>query len=233
MQIENILVLIDLKKAYKRECPEKENPDQTPFEKDISRIKYSLSYRLLSEKTQVYVPELTTGLVVVRNRLLHTAEVAETAIRIARRLGLRPDLTEAVARLHDVGHPPFGHAGEECLNELMRKFGKTFDHDSQVLIGVQQLESISEKFNGLNLTLQVIREIEARASRHHPEGSRLGIKRFMPLGTTLEGQIVALADNLVYIIHDIEDSLRLGYLCFKDLAENKLLKKYYTQLSKN
>lgn len=166
-----------------RERPEEECPIRTCFQRDIDRIVYSKAFRRLKHKTQVFLqPEGDH----YRTRMTHTLEVNRIARTIARALGLNEDLTEAIALGHDLGHTPFGHAGERLLNSLMPG---GFAHYQQSLRVVDRLEKGGE---GLNLTWEVRNGIVC-----HTKGQQ---------ATTLEGQAVRLADQIAYINHDIEDA---------------------------
>ncbi len=168
-----------------RERPEEECPVRTPFQRDTDRIVYSKAFRRLKHKTQVFLqPEGDH----YRTRMTHTLEVSRIARTIARGLGLNEDLTEAIALGHDLGHTPFGHAGERVLSELMPG---GFAHYQQSVRVVERLEREGE---GLNLTWEVRNGILC-----HTRG---------PRAATLEGQVVRLADNIAYINHDIEDAMR-------------------------
>ena len=168
-----------------RERPEEECPIRTCFQRDIDRIVYSKAFRRLKHKTQVFLqPEGDH----YRTRMTHTLEVNRIARTIARALGLNEDLTEAIALGHDLGHTPFGHAGERLLNSLMPG---GFAHYQQSLRVVDRLEKGGE---GLNLTWEVRNGIVC-----HTKGQQ---------AATLEGQAVRLADQIAYINHDIEDALR-------------------------
>jgi len=169
---------------------------RTCFQRDTDRITHSKAFRRLKHKTQVFLqPEGDH----YRTRLTHTLEVSRIARTIARGLDLNEDLTEAIALGHDLGHTPFGHAGERALNELMADFGG-FRHYDQSLRVVDILEKDG---NGLNLTFEV----------------RDGIVRHTvdPLAATLEGQVVRLADRVAYVNHDTDDAVRAGILSESDI----------------
>ena len=172
-----------------RQRPEEECPIRTPFQRDIDRIVYCNAFRRLKHKTQVFLqPEGDH----YRTRMTHTLEVTRIARTIARGLSLNEDLTEAIALGHDLGHTPFGHAGERLLNEIMPG---GFAHYKQSLRVVERLE---KEGAGLNLTWEVRNGIE-----RHTGGED---------AATLEGQVVRLADKIAYINHDIEDALRGGVI---------------------
>jgi len=179
-----------------REAPEEECRLRTPFQRDRDRIVHSKAFRRLRHKTQVFVdPEGDH----FRTRLTHTLEAAGIARGVARALRLNEDLTEAIAVGHDVGHPPFGHAGEEALDEaLQTRFGRRFRHNEQSL-------RIAEE---LNLTEEVRDGILTHTGDREP--------------ATLEGKIVRIVDRVAYINHDIDDALRFGILKPSDLPRDEL-----------
>ena len=177
-----------------RARPEEECDVRTPFQRDVDRIVYSKSFRRLKHKTQVFLqPEGDH----YRTRMTHTLEVSRIARTIARALCLNEDLTEAIALGHDLGHTPFGHAGERLLDEMMPG---GFAHYRQSLRVVDRLEKNGE---GLNLTWEVRNGIVC-----HTKGTP---------AATLEGQVVRLADHIAYINHDIEDALRGGVIYPMDI----------------
>ncbi len=176
---------------------EPERDDRTCYQRDADRILHSRSFRRLMHKTQVFLqPEGDH----YRTRMTHTLEVARIARTIARALGLNEDLTEAAAMGHDLGHTPFGHAGEKALTEVM---GTEFHHNEQSLRVVDKLEKDGR---GLNLTYEVRRGILCHSGPDLPE--------------TLEGQIVRLSDRIAYINHDIDDAVRAGILSNEDIPRN-------------
>jgi len=176
-----------------RARPEAECPVRTAFQRDRDRIIHSKSFRRLKDKTQVFIAPSGDHF---RTRLTHTLEVAQIARTVARALLLNEDLTEAIALGHDLGHTPFGHAGEDVLREI---HPGGFEHNEQSL----RIVDVLEQPGGLNLTWEVRDGI-----RHHTGEGRPG---------TLEGQIVRLADRVAYINHDIDDALRGGVIQASDL----------------
>jgi dGTPase len=182
----------------RRAVPEPDSPLRTPFQRDRDRIVHSKAFRRLKHKTQVFIsPEGDH----YRTRLTHTLEAAGIARTCARALALNEDLTEAIVLGHDLGHPPFGHIGEEVLDACLReRFGVSFRHNHHSLRVVERIERDGA---GLNLTEQV----------------RDGILRHTgpELPATLEGRIVRLVDRVAYINHDIDDALRAGVLAPEDL----------------
>ena len=174
--------------------PEPEREDRTCYQRDADRILHSRSFRRLMHKTQVFLqPEGDH----YRTRMTHTLEVSRIARTIARALGLNEDLTEAAAMGHDLGHTPFGHAGEAALTEVM---GQPFHHNEQSLRVVDKLEKEGQ---GLNLTYEVRRGILCHSGPELPE--------------TLEGRIVRISDRIAYINHDIDDAMRAGILKNQDI----------------
>ena len=185
----------DASRGRLREEPEKENDVRTCYQRDSDRILHSKSFRRLMHKTQVFLqPEGDH----YRTRMTHTLEVARIARTITRALRLNEDLSEAIAFGHDLGHTPFGHAGEVALTEVM---GKPFRHNEQSLRVVDLLEKDGA---GLNLTYEVRMGI-------------LGHSRSSRLPETLEGQIVRISDQIAYINHDIDDAMRAGILTDRDI----------------
>ena len=175
-----------------------------PFQRDRDRIVHSTAYRRLSGKTQVFTSELGDF---HRTRLTHTHEVASVSRTLGRALRLNEDLIEALALMHDIGHPPFGHAGEDVLDECLRDVGG-FSHNRQALRIVELLESRYPEFPGLNLSLEVLAGQQSRADKSR--------KPERPL---LEVQIVDAADSVAYDTHDVDDALQLGLLTLADLEE--------------
>lgn len=212
--------------------------DRTAFQRDRDRILHSKAFRRLVHKTQVFVSHQGDH---YRNRLTHTLEVYQISRSIARRLGLNEDLTEAIALGHDLGHTPFGHIGEELLHSILsnqdnlgkegldKDFGG-FKHNWQSLLVVDELESpykFQWGFDGLNLTVQVREgvlkhtDIEKDSDKYSFYRERLnceGLRLNCPFPTTLEGQVVRIADEIAQRTHDFEDGLRAGVI---DLHEIK------------
>ncbi len=194
--------------------PEDEHAYRSGYQRDRDRIVHSTAFRRLTYKTQVFVNHEGDH---YRTRLTHTLEVAQIARTIARALGLGEDLTEAVALAHDLGHTPFGHAGEEALDDLMRGHGG-FEHNRHGLRVVDHLEKRYAAFDGLNLTYEV-REafVRHRTAYDDPEPA---VEEF-PAGEEvhLEGQVVCAADAIAYNSHDLDDGLSSGLLCEGELRD--------------
>ena len=206
-----------------REFPEPESAYRTPFQKDRDRVLHTTAFRRLEYKTQVFVNYEGDY---YRTRLTHTLEVAQVARSLARALGLNEDLAEVVALAHDLGHPPFGHAGEQILADLMKDHGG-FDHNRQSLRIVTWLEQRYPGFRGLNLTWEV-REGIVKHETVYDQPSAAGYEP--QLRPTLEAQIVNLADEIAYNAHDLDDGLRSGLLRPAQLNEVELLAELAAEL---
>jgi dGTPase len=195
-----------------RNHPEDPHPFRTLYQRDRDRVVHSTAFRRLMYKTQVLASQTNDH---HRTRLTHTLEVAQISRTVARQLGLNEDLTEAVALAHDLGHPPFGHAGEAALDACMREFGG-FEHNRHALRIVELLEYRYAEFPGLNLTYEVL-QAQAQHSRlrETPELLAHGSAE----GPLLEAQVVDAADSLAYDAHDVEDAIGVGLITPDDLAE--------------
>lgn len=184
-----------------RHFEEPPHPFRTEYQRDRARVIHSRAFRRLEYKTQVFLNGTGDHL---RTRLTHTIEVASISRTIARALGLNEDLAEAIALAHDLGHAPFGHSGEEKLDELMREHGG-FEHNSQSLRVVEVVEAKYPKFPGLNLSFEVIEGLKKHAKFYDPPPSlSIGEKYTSP---SLEAQIANLADEITYYSHDLDDGL--------------------------
>ncbi|HYV35998.1 MAG TPA: deoxyguanosinetriphosphate triphosphohydrolase [Gemmataceae bacterium] len=193
-----------------RRHAEEPHPYRTLYQRDRDRIIHSTAFRRLMYKTQVLVAQTNDH---HRTRLTHTLEVAQISRTIARQLGLNEDLTEAIALAHDLGHPPFGHAGETALDQCMKVHGG-FEHNRHGLRILEFLEYRYPNFPGLNLSLEVL---EAQAL-HSKRRDAPEIREFAALGQPLlEAQVVDAADSLAYNAHDIDDALSIGIITTSDL----------------
>jgi dGTPase len=195
----------------RREFPEPQHPYRTVFVRDIGRILHAKSFRRLAGKTQVFTRRADES-DHSRSRLTHTLEVAQIARIAAATLGLNAPLAEALALVHDIGHPPFGHAGEKALDEALQAHGLGFDHNLHALRIVTSFEERYAAFRGLNLTLAV-REGIIKHSREykpadHPELAEYFLEQLPPL----EAQLIDLADEIAYLTADLEDGLGAGIL---------------------
>ena len=214
---------------------------RTPFQRDRDRIIHSASFRRLKHKTQVFV---NTEGDHYRTRITHSMEVAQIARSIARYLNLNEDLAETLSLAHDLGHTPFGHAGEDSLNECMADYGG-FDHNLQTLRIVMFLENKYLKFNGLNLSIETL---EGLLKHNGPVDdlelvdNLIGIKSFknkINFNTypSLEAQISAISDDIAYNNHDIQDGINANLFKLEELVEinffKDIYKKYKNKISKN
>jgi len=198
-----------------RRYPEPGHPYRNAFQRDRDRIIHTRAFRRLENKTQVFAPGISDHF---RNRLTHTIEVSQIARTVANVLGLDEDLTEALALVHDVGHPPFAHAGEEALNRQMERFGERFDHNMQGLKIVETLEQRYPRFPGLNLSFEV-REGIVKHSRDFAPGEIPELDEYLPgLRPPLEAQLIDLADEVAYNAADLDDAYEAGLLTPEQIA---------------
>jgi dGTPase len=201
-----------------RRYAEPESAGRTAFQRDRDRLVHSTAFRRLVGKTQVMVASVNDH---HRTRLTHTLEVAGVARSVARRLRLNDDLAEVIALAHDLGHPPFGHAGEEALNECLRDFGG-FEHNLHGLRRVDVLEDRYPQFLGLNLSYEV-REALAlhNGPNDHPDAAEFASTNQLPL----EAQLVDVADSLTYDAHDLDDALGVGLIMPDDVRDVELYRR--------
>jgi dGTPase len=212
-----------------RRHPEPESQTRNPFARDRDRVIHSTAFRRLKEKTQVFVAHEGDY---YRTRLTHSLEVSQIARSLARVLGLDDDLAEAVALAHDLGHPPFGHAGEDELAACMQPYGG-FDHNVQTFRVLTDLESRYPNFNGLNLTWETL---EGVVKHNGPITAKLKDPAYAPVAAfdrefdlglstwaSAEAQVAALADDIAYNNHDVDDGLQAGLFGIPDLMEVPLI----------
>ena len=190
------------------------------FQRDRDRIIHSIAFRRLRHKTQVFVAPDGDHF---RVRLTHSLEVAQIGRTIARALGLNEDLTEALCLAHDIGHPPFGHAGEDALEACLAPYGG-FDHNAQTLRTLTQLETPYPRFDGLNLTWETLEGLaKHNGPIHDPTWAMEEVDQAFPLDlashASLEAQVAAVADDIAYDNHDIDDGLRAGLLTLDQLLD--------------
>ena len=217
----------DPQKARGRRIPQPSHSERTPFQRDKDRIIHSSAFRRLKGKTQVFVAHEGDY---YRTRLTHSLEVSQIARSIARVLGLDEDLAECLALAHDMGHPPFGHSGEDALAKVMAPYGG-FDHNAQTLRIVETLEGRYAEFDGLNLTWETL---EGIAKHNGPLITEDKSVENLPWALTAlenwqgleletyagpEAQVAALADDIAYNNHDIDDGLRAGLFNVRDVAD--------------
>lgn len=209
-----------------RRYAEPESLTRTPFERDRDRVIHSSSFRRLKGKTQVFVSHEGDH---YRTRLTHSLEVAQIARSVARRLGLNEDLSEACALSHDLGHPPFGHTGEDVLQEKMKAYGG-FDHNAQTIRVVTKIEQIYPNFDGLNLSWETL---EGTVKHNGPliksaqEYKNLapvwrsindGFDLMLTSWASVEAQVAAVADDIAYNNHDLDDGLHAGIFTIDDVS---------------
>jgi len=214
-----------------------ENFIRSPYQRDRDRIIHSSSFRRLKHKTQVFV---NTEGDHYRTRLTHSMEVSQIARTLARSLGLNEDLTESLSLSHDLGHAPFGHAGEEVLNHCMEKYGG-FNHNVQTLRIVTSIENKYYKFCGLNLTIETL---DGLIKHNGPVKNLTAYKKILKKGLftnkiafnefpSLEAQVAAISDDIAYNNHDLEDGLRAGLFTIKKISSIPHLSKLIDKHVKN
>ncbi len=196
-----------------RKYQEPEDPLRLPFQRDRDRIIHARAFRRLHGKTQVFRAYQGDHF---RSRLTHTLEMTQIARDIARNLRLNEDLTEAIALAHDLGHTPFGHAGEETLNECMQKYGETFEHNRQSRRVVEVIEKKYPDFLGLNLTADVLDGLIKHRSLYDKGESG---------ESSFEAKVVNIADSIAYNAHDIDDGVRGKILTIEQCEELKIWKR--------
>jgi dGTPase len=226
-----------------------EPPSKTrsPFRRDCDRVIHSTAFRRLKHKTQVFVFHEGDH---YRTRLTHSLEVAQIARALARQLGLDEDLTETLALAHDLGHPPFGHAGERALDACLKAHGG-FDHNAQTLRVLTALEHRYPEFDGLNLTWEALEGIVkhngpltdrsgAPVGRYRERGVPTGIADYVKTCdlelwsfASLEAQVAAIADDIAYDAHDIDDGLRAGLFAVGDLKVMPLAARIIAEIGKD
>ena len=214
-----------------RRYPEPVAPTRTDYQRDRDRIVHSTAFRRLVYKTQVFLNHEGD---MFRTRLTHSLEVAQLGRSIARSLGLNEDLVETIALAHDLGHTPFGHAGQDALNACMEDHGG-FEHNLQSLRVVDHLEERYPAFDGLNLTFETREGILKHCSRANAEllqarePGGVGQRFLRGQRPSLEAQLCNLADEIAYNAHDIDDGVRSGLLTLEQLQEVPLFERYRAQ----
>lgn len=198
------------KKSKGRKYADHDDKQRLPFQKDRDRVIHCRAFRRLKDKTQVFVAHHGDH---YRNRLSHSLEVAQISKGIARSLGLNEDLAEVIALAHDLGHTPFGHAGEFALHEVLSAYGLEFEHNEQSRRTVEEIEHVYPDFIGLNLSLEVINGLQKhQTSWDNP-------KKNEAVRPSLEAQVVNMGDEIAYQNHDVDDGLRAGIFEEADLQE--------------
>jgi dGTPase len=224
--------------------PEPESPSRNVFRRDCDRVIHSAAFRRLKHKTQVFVVHEGDH---YRTRLTHTLEVTQIARSLARALGLDEDLSEGLALAHDLGHPPFGHAGEQALDQCMSEHGG-FDHNVQTLRVVTSLERRYAAFDGLNLTLETLEGLIKHngalkdatgtpAERYRARGIPPSLLRYAEIigiapeaQASAEAQAAAISDDIAYDAHDLDDGLRAGLFAVDDLADVPLIRELLVEI---
>jgi dGTPase len=211
-----------------RTFPAPPSDGRTPFERDRDRVVQSRSFRRLAGKTQVFTSRASDHF---RSRLTHTIEVAQVARHVAGALGLNVDLAETLALVHDIGHPPFGHAGERALDTCLQRHGLRFDHNLHALRIVDHFEQRYAGHRGLNLTIGtregIVKHSRDYAVDAHPELSDLFLGQRPPL----EAQIIDLADEIAYLTADLDDGVESGLLEISHIREHvSILRRSYASV---
>jgi dGTPase len=206
---------MDVGRSRGRRYPEAQHPYRNDYARDRDRVIHSRAFRRLEAKTQVFTTRFSDHF---RNRLTHTLEVAQIARTVAGALGINTDLAEALALVHDIGHPPFGHAGEKQLDTRMREFGERFDHNLHALRIVEQFEQRYLDFPGLNLTFEV-REGIIKHSRDHAAAECPELDEYLlDQRPPLEAQLIDLVDEIAYNTADLDDGFEARLLDLEQLC---------------
>lgn len=199
-----------------RKFPEAPHPYRNDYQRDRDRVIHSRAFRRLEDKTQVFTLRFSDHF---RNRLTHTIEVSQIARTLAGVMGLNADLVEALALAHDIGHPPFGHSGEKCLDQIMQSFGARFDHNLHALRIVESLEQRYAEFAGLNLTFEV-REGIVKHSRDYSPAEHAELAEYLlDQRPPLEAQLIDLADEIAYCTADLDDGFEAKLLSVEQLRD--------------
>jgi dGTPase len=221
---------MDVAHSRGRRYPEPEHPYRNAYARDRDRVIHSRAFRRLEAKTQVFTVRYSDHF---RNRLTHTLEVAQIARTAAGALGLNTDLAEALALVHDIGHPPFGHAGEHKLDELMREHGDRFDHNLHALHIVEKFEQRYLEYPGLNLTYEV-REGIVKHSRDYNAAEFPALAEYqLDLRPPLEAQLIDLVDEIAYNTADLDDGLEAELITIEQiLAGAPLIADFYAEIDR-
>jgi dGTPase len=211
-----------------RRYPEPPHPYRNAFQRDRDRVIHARAFRRLENKTQVFTRRYSDHF---RTRLTHTMEVAQISRTIAAALELNVDLTEALALVHDIGHPPFGHAGEKALDTAMRRHGEFFDHNLQALRIVDDFELRYAEFRGLNLTFEVregiIKHSHDYTVAEHPELSEY----LLELRPPLEAQLIDLTDEIAYSTADLDDGYEAKLLRLPEIRQNvRVFERFFAEM---
>jgi dGTPase len=219
---------VHVERSRGRRFPEPQHPYRNDFQRDRDRVIHARAFRRLEAKTQVFTRRYSDHF---RNRLTHTLEVAQVSRTIAGALGLNVDLAEALALVHDIGHPPFGHAGEKALNTAMQEHGLLFDHNLHALRIVEDFEQRYAAFRGLNLTFEVregiIKHSHDYDVKDHPELTEYLLDQRPPL----EAQLIDLTDEIAYNTADLDDGYEAHLITLDQIREGlPLFDRFYRQV---
>jgi len=221
---------VHIEQSRGRRFPESQHPYRNDFQRDRDRVIHARAFRRLEAKTQVFTRRYSDHF---RNRLTHTLEVSQISRTIAGALGLNVDLTEALALVHDIGHPPFGHAGEKALDAAMRQHGLSFDHNLHALRIVEDFEQRYAAFRGLNLTFEV-REGIIKHSRDYDVNEHRELADYLlHLRPPLEAQLIDLTDEIAYNTADLDDGYEAHLLSLCEIREGvPLFDRFYEEVEK-
>ncbi|MBI4464736.1 MAG: deoxyguanosinetriphosphate triphosphohydrolase [Acidobacteria bacterium] len=213
-----------------RKFPEAPHRYRNDYQRDRDRIIHSRAFRRLEDKTQVFTIRFSDHF---RNRLTHTIEVSQISRTLAGVIGLNADLVEALALAHDIGHPPFGHSGEKCLDQIMQTFGERFDHNLHALRIVESFEQRYAEFPGLNLTFEVregiVKHSRDYSSEEHPELAEYLLDQRPPL----EAQLIDLTDEIAYCTADLDDGFEAKLLSVNQMCEQlPLFEQFYRAMER-
>jgi dGTPase len=218
---------VDVENSRGRRIPEPRHAYRNDFQRDRDRVLHARAFRRLENKTQVFTGRYSDHF---RNRLTHTIEVQQISRTIAAALNLNVDLTEALALVHDIGHPPFGHAGEKALDASMRKHGEYFDHNLHALRIVEDFELRYIAFRGLNLTFEV-REGIVKHSRDYSEAEHPELREYLlDQRPPLEAQLIDLTDEIAYTTADMDDGFESRILNIDELRQLPIFERFYREV---
>src|SRR6201997_4993946 len=219
---------VQMEQSRGRPFPEPPHPYRNDFQRDRDRVIHARAFRRLENKTQVFTRRYSDHF---RTRLTHTMEAAQISRTIAAQLNLNVDLVEALALVHDIGHPPFGHAGERTLDLLMRQHGEVFDHNLQARRTVEEMELRYAEFRGLNLTFEV-REGIIKHSHDYSEAEHPELAEYLlDLRPPLEAQLIDLTDEIAYSTADMDDGFEAKLLRLGQIREHvPVFERYYSEV---
>ena len=220
---------VEVNHSRGRRFAEPPHPYRSDFQRDRDRVIHARAFRRLEDKTQVFTRRYSDHF---RNRLTHTLEVTQISRTIAGALGLNSDLTEALALAHDIGHPPFGHAGEKALDNAMRQHGLSFDHNLHALRIVEDFEQRYAAFRGLNLTFEVREGIIKHSRDYDPEAHPELSEYLLDQRPPLEAQLIDLTDEIAYNTADLDDGYESHLLSLEEIREGiPVFERFYREVS--